>query len=144
MTQEPEQVIAKVDSDSEGEKAKACVDCVYLLGIRHRINDAAEMWRCCHPENVVGWEVDLVTGVKHKKFKLTESIYIARLEHCKGNWWELYVQPQYSPLATICGLEPTELMDEETLRKNRKAANKRIEEIKAKKRKLSSDDINNL
>lgn len=76
-------------------EVRACTDCEFLLGVRHRIDDAADKWRCCHGENTSGFKQDFVTGIRNRVFKIA-SIYTVREFNCKGEWWKEYKQPGYA------------------------------------------------
>lgn len=125
------------------EKEKVCVDCMHLIGVRYKI-DVAKGWNCGHEKNHDYWEKDLVTGLKHRIFKI-EDIYHVRLNNCKGNWWELYTPPAPKESISIGGSVPVEF-DNEELNKNREAAARRLQEVKDRKagKKLTDTDLKSL
>lgn len=141
------------------ENKKVCADCTHLLGVRYNKEQSQSHWKCGHSNNVFnvndpqGWRDDLVTGLRHRIFKLNPDIYTIRTQHCKGDWWEEYKQPvrTYYEEPTIGGKEVKPLATEEVftaeaLEEQAASAAKRVAELKQKSRakKLSSTDLDNL
>lgn len=128
------------------ENKKVCADCKHLIGVRESKYEI-DKWRCGHPNNVWessdpgGWEDDLVTGLRHRRFKISTDIYVLRIsdQYCHGNWWEKYDKPIYYSEPTIGGkkaaeITPTEEVFSATdLQANKDAAARRLEELRRKK-----------
>lgn len=127
------------------ENIKACADCVHLLGVRYRCDEAHQHWRCVHPNNDNGIVQDIVTGLRYRVVKIVD-IYSVRLSACKGDWFEKYEAPNRT-VPTLSGLEATELtFDSSALEEGKKAAQERLAAIRAKRAgpKLSASDLDNL
>lgn len=126
------------------ENKKVCADCKHLIGVREATYETSK-WRCGHPNNAfstedpTGWRDDLVTGLRHRIFKLDTYIYNIRINNCQGNWWEEYQKPVFYNEPTIGGkkaaeITPTEeVFTADDLKANKESAARRLEELRRKK-----------
>lgn len=126
-------------SDPNQVETRFCAHCKHLLGVRH-YEDTKDKWKCGHENNTESWQLDNVIGRKFRVFKVID-IYKTRNNDCKGNWYELYIQPEHIPNVnepTIGGKKAIELPTEEIfsatdLQANKEAAARRLEEMRRKK-----------
>lgn len=126
--------ILPVDSP---EELRTCQSCSNLIGTRDYFT-TLENWFC--GKTLLGTNV--VTG---QKIRLTcvEARTKPQLCGMTGKWWELYVKPVRTPEPTIGGQIATEFSTED-LAKTREAAEKRVQEIKERKKRLTDKDLGNL
>lgn len=131
------------------EEERFCADCKHLIGVRYK--PEIKNWQCGHPNNILKTKTNLITGIKEKIFiragydGLEYLRYKDEIDTCGrvGKWFERYEERSEPP--TIGGMQPSEMLSEEDLKKNREAAQRRIEEIKQRKvRKLNESDLTNL
>jgi len=135
------------------EDGPYCVSCKHLIGIRsqgelagsYRYQDQITTWKCGHSKNTIPSEepeaffIDTVTGRRNRVYTVW-LIKDVRLEHCKGNWYEEYVQPVresssiHTKDSTIGGQSATEIIfDEAAVKAGREAAEQRLKQLREKK-----------
>jgi hypothetical protein len=87
---------------------RICASCKYLLGNRTRL-DTVENWKCHHPNNIADRRQNLVTGehIIELRAQFLPSMRVGNgTGDCgePGNWFELYIRPDYStpvPIAPV-------------------------------------------
>lgn len=88
---------------------KACAACAHLIGVRLHIENA-DKWICGAEQNRRE-EPDLVTG----KVMYHNDIRTARYSFCKGDWFILYVLPDYGEYAQTSAASAKKPLSKTTL-----------------------------
>jgi len=102
-----------MQSSTEVEELKICINCKYILGKKIH-TEHSDTWQCHHPNNIIKKETDLVTGNLEVTVRLTpkqlrydfiltehiskDLIGEFRDTHCgrEGTWYEEYIRPDYT------------------------------------------------
>lgn len=85
------------------QEVPICRDCKHLLGRREAV-EAADSWRCVHPDNITSVRTNPVTGAPIRAFKAVSLYDVRGVEGVcqpQGLKFEQYVQPSYTPSAPV-------------------------------------------
>lgn len=94
----------------EAELPRTCASCAHLIG-RRGAPEFHEGWLCGAPQNITSYKLNLVSGVSEAQYHWRQCLEARKDEwqalppnkrallSCgeAGQWWQLYIQPEYSP-----------------------------------------------